>query len=164
MEKSDKLIPIPGSQPVIDNAYSLEKVKPDEEVTFFFRLRGNLLSTEKTEFANYLGTLLPREKKHLSRDEMEKMHGMSEHDLEKIMFFINKNNIRIINMNRSFRLIECISTCSSIKSAFNVHLELFDRKGEKFRSHQGEIFIPYYLEGIVEGILGFDEEIKDYLQ
>jgi kumamolisin len=138
------------------DAKSIGPANPDEkmEVTVLLR-RGSKPGT----YPNLaeLGSLPPKERHHLSREEFAKQHGAGSDDLAKVRKFASDYGLRVKEESPARRSVVLSGTVGTFSRAFEVTLERYEHptKGS-YRGRSGTLTIPAELESAIEGVFGLD--------
>src|SRR5262249_32083119 len=118
--------PIPGSdrQP-LPNAHRIGPVDPNErvEVTVIVRPRS---APPPAQAADALGNLLPGERQHLSRQQLEAAAGADPADVAKIEDFARANNLDVVEVSLPRRTVRLGGTVKALSDAFSIHLEQYE--------------------------------------
>lgn len=120
------------------------------EVTLFLRPLAETTATEKT------GSLLPHERKLLSREDLETTHGANPADIAHIEGFAHQNGLTITETNLGPRTVVLSGTVHQFSQAFNVTLNTYAQGRGTYRGRTGPVEVPLELEGIVQGVFGLD--------
>jgi kumamolisin len=100
---------------------------------------------------------LPKERKHLSREEFKQHHGASDADLEEIKKFAKNNHLEVVEISKSKRTVKLAGTIKSFSNAFDVKLALFDHPTGQYRGREGPLYIPQEISGICLAVVGLDD-------
>jgi len=153
MSSQKKRIAIPGSEKaMLHGARLMGASDPNEriEVTLFLRPLTPTTATAEN------GSLMPHERKHLSREEFERTHGANPADIAKIDAFAHENGLSVTETNLSQRTVVLSGTVQAFSQAFNVTLNDYQHFTGKYRGRTGAIEVPGDLEGVVQGVFGLD--------
>ncbi len=123
------------------------------EVSVFLR-RGSLPS--KFPSTAEMGTLPPRQRKYLTREEFARQHGASTADLEKIRAFAGQFGLRVVSEDRARRTVKLSGTVQAFNSAFGTELRRYQHTAGVYRCRTGALTIPGELQSIIEGVFGLD--------
>ena len=103
--------------------------------------------------------LKPRERKYMTRDQLDKDYGIGNDALDKITAFAHAHSLQVTHVARGSARVRLGGTVEDMSAAFDV--SLFDYKHAKlgdFHAHTGPVFIPKDLEGVVTGVFGFNTD------
>jgi kumamolisin len=103
-----------------------------------------------------LGLSTPGERKYLTREEFAATYGADPKDVAKIEAFAHDHNLTVGEVSLPRRTVVLSGTTASLSAAFGVYLANYEHPEGTFRGRTGPIFIPADLDGIVEGVFGFD--------
>jgi kumamolisin len=101
--------------------------------------------------------LKPRDRKYLTRDELEKKYGSSDEAVKKITAFAHAHNLQVTREEPTSARMRLAGTVEDISTAFGV--SLFDYHQDKlgdFHGHTGPVSIPEDLKDSVTGVFGFN--------
>lgn len=101
--------------------------------------------------------LKPRDRKYLTRDELEKKYGSSEDAINKITAFAHAHNLQVTREEPISARMRLAGTVEDISKAFSV--SMFDYHQDKlgdFHGHTGPVLIPEDLKDSVTGVFGFN--------
>jgi kumamolisin len=99
----------------------------------------------------------PRDRKYMTRDELEKKYGSSDSAVEKITAYAKKHNLQITRSEPGSARMRLAGTVEDISNAFGV--TLFDYHQPQlgnFHGHTGPVSVPEELKGAVTGVFGFN--------
>jgi kumamolisin len=102
------------------------------------------------------GSRLPREKKHLSREEFARLHGASAADLKKVRDFAKEYGLRVESEDRASRTVKLGGSVAAFNKAFEADLRRYEHSSGTYRCRKGMLTIPAELESVVEGVFGLD--------
>ncbi len=162
MKKKKKLVPMEGSEvPIIPKArLKVEKAAPcaemDIEVSLYLRRKpsspGLPSIKEKTKKP------LPQ-RKHLSHQEFEKLHGADPNDIEKVKAFAAEHNLKLVESNLAQRLVRLKGKSKDMAAAFGVTFSTFEHEDKTFRGHEGTVHVPEEIKDIVTGVFGLSSHV-----
>ena len=99
----------------------------------------------------------PKERKYLTRDQLESEFGASEDAIKKIDAYAHDHNLQVTRSEPGAARVRVGGTVKDINDTFAV--TLFDYHHEKlgnFHGHTGPVSIPDELNGAVTGAFGFN--------
>lgn len=137
--------PVVGAQ-VVGPAASEERL----EVTVRVRPRVTLPSLER------LGTRLPLERRHLTREEHEARHGADRRDLKQVERFAREHRLVVVDSSVAGRSVVLSGTIAAFSEAFGVKLEMYEHPDGVYRGRTGPLHIPAELKDVVRGVFGLD--------
>ncbi len=106
--------------------------------------------------AKELGSSAPHQRQYLSREEFATAYGADPDDLNKIQAFAHGHNLTVVEVSQPRRTVVLSGTIASLSAAYGVYLANYEHPGGAFRGRTGPIYVPADLDGIVQGIFGFD--------
>jgi kumamolisin len=104
-----------------------------------------------------LGALPPRQRKHLTSEELEVKYGADPADVERIRDFARAYGLEVRDVNLAKRTLSLLGPAAGFARAFAVELARFASGGTVFRGHVNELTVPHQLFPAVTAILGLDE-------
>jgi kumamolisin len=99
----------------------------------------------------------PRDRKYMTRDELEKKYGSSDDAVNQITAYAHKHNLQVTRSEPGAARMRLAGTVEDISNAFGV--TLFDYHQDKlgnFHGHTGPVSIPAELKDAVTGVFGFN--------
>ena len=93
----------------------------------------------------------------LTREDFASRYGSTDSDIAVVRAFAAHAGLTVVKEEPHKRAVELQGSVEQMEKAFHVSLSNYtDPEGVRFRGRTGAILIPTELEGIVEGIFGFD--------
>jgi len=128
---------------------------PDEriEISILVRPRKPLHTLTPAEA---LGSAAPHQRKYLSREEFAAAYGADPGDLSQIEAFAHDHDLTVVEVSAARRTVVLSGTIAAFSAAYGVYLATYEHADGSFRGRTGPIYIPADLDGIVQGIFGFD--------
>jgi len=128
---------------------------PNEQIKISVLLRPrktmqDLASTKE------LGATAPHQRDYMSREQFAAAYGANPDDLAKIEAFAHQHNLTVVEVSPPRRTVVLSGTIAALSAAFGVYLANYEHADGDFRGRTGPIYIPGDLEGIVQGVFGFD--------
>jgi kumamolisin len=99
----------------------------------------------------------PRDRKYMTRDDLEKNFGSSDDAVAKITAYAKAHNLQVTRNEPGAARMRLAGTVQDISNAFGV--TLFDYHQDKlgnFHGHTGPVSIPAELQGAITGVFGFN--------
>jgi len=129
-------------------------VKQRIEVTVVLRRR-----SKPNEFPkiNVLGARLPKERKHLSREDFASAHGAHPDDIARVQKFASAFGLEVVSTNPARRSVTLAGTVEAFSRAFEVELSRYQHPRGTYRGRTGPLTIPVELSGVLEGVFGLDD-------
>jgi kumamolisin len=144
-----KRVTIPGTKKLAPpHATPVGEVKPDQRISVTVLLRRKENAALKLN-ANGVGQILSRE---AFRTEL----GADLADIAKIEAFAEAHSLSISEVRVSARTLKLSGKIADLEGAFKPTLKIYKRGKIKFRGRTDEISVPAELEGIIDGVFGFD--------
>jgi kumamolisin len=104
-----------------------------------------------------IGAQPPRQRKYLSREDFEALHGAHPDDLEVVRRFALAQGFQITQTDAARRTVTLAGTAAQFESALSTKLTHFVHGGGSYRGHVGALHVPQELQSIVTSVIGFDE-------
>src|ERR1700722_13642957 len=99
----------------------------------------------------------PRDRKYMTRDDLEKTYGSSDSAITQITAYAKQHNLQVTRSEPGAARMRLAGTVEDISNAFGV--TLFDYHQDKlgdFHGHTGPVSIPAELKDAVTGVFGFN--------
>lgn len=93
----------------------------------------------------------------LSRDEFQRRYGADPADMQKVADFAASYGLAVESSDLASRRMVLTGTLGDASAAFGAQVRLFRHQGRTFRGRSGALTVPAELDGVVEGVFGFDE-------
>ena len=157
-QKNSKSVPLPGSEKKkLEGAKQIGDVDPKEPIDVSVIIRQNPSAPEA--HPDELGSLPPKKRNHLTREQFAAQRGASQEDLKKVQEFATQYGLKVKEVNAARRSVVLSGTAPQLQKAFGVQLKKFKhpKTGETFRGREGAIYVPSSLSGVVEAVLGLDD-------
>jgi kumamolisin len=140
--------PLPGARAV-------GAANPDEpiEVTIMLRSRNPQTSASLDE----LGTRSPRERQHLTREQLETTRGADPKDIASIEAFAHDHQLAVAEADAAQRRVVLSGTVANFSKAFDVELKRYEHPGGSYRGRTGPVQLPADIADIVQGVFGLDD-------
>jgi hypothetical protein len=172
--------PLPGSErPRPDHHKHIGPVDPDKVIGVTVMVRPRPGSTPPPDLVAWRATP-PRQKRAISREEYAKRHGADPADLEAVTSYARSHGLHVAERHGGRRSIVLEGKPAQFEAAFGVKLQEYEApvpKGGRrpgiavaasaeppqtyrHHGHDGPIMLPAALNGIVVGIVGFDNRIR----
>ena len=153
---SSKFVPLPDSErEPVAGAKMTGDVDPDETFDITVEVRGRA-AQDKEALLKQMESQPPSERHYLSREEFAQKFGADPADLEKVAAYAKEHGITVVESNSSARTVTLRGTAQALTTAFPTELKQYESPAGRFRARTGAVQIPQQLQGIVEGIFGFD--------
>lgn len=105
----------------------------------------------------------------LSREEFTAHYGAHPADLRAVEDYCASQGLTVVSSDAARRCVIASGTLSQTSAAFEAEVEVFQQKtvgqtDNKFRARTGSLTVPAPLEGVIEGIFGFDQRKQAHTQ
>jgi kumamolisin len=154
------MIPIPGTDLAArPRSRVIGRVDPDELVELTLRLRPTPQGDGAAgleALALELGARKPADRKYLTPSEYETRFGASPDDVARVTAFATQNGFRVLRTHLAGRTVRISGPLGKLAAAFAVTLNLSSHDNHTYRERSGEISLPSDLDGVIEGVFGFD--------
>ncbi len=140
--------PVPGTRVIGD-------VDPSQTFEITVRVRPRS-EEDKAALLKKMDSQPPAERQYLSRDEFANKFGADPADLEKVINYAHENDLTIVKSSAPERTVVLRGTAQALTKAFPVALKQYDSPAGGYRGRTGPVQVPEELQGIVEGVFGFD--------
>ena len=148
---SEPRVEIPGSAPK-PLAGALGPADPNQRITITVLVRRAPSSRDVSS------DLLAGKYQPLPREDAAAITAAGPADLSAVTSFLQHYGLRIIGQNPPARTLQAEGAVKQMETAFNVNLlKCRAADGSEYLSHEGPIFIPQTLSGIIVAVLGFDQ-------
>ena len=160
MSNQRKLVPIPGTElSPRRGSRVIGRVNPSQRIELTVRLRPRpsgpgVADLEKMVMT--LGSQLPGERKYLTRAEYEARYGADDSDMSKVKSFAKEQGFDVMAANPASRTVKLAGPAGKLADAFGVTLNLSSHENRVYRERTGPVSVPSELDGIIEGVFGFD--------
>lgn len=128
---------------------------PDEQIRITLLLRPRK-PIQDLMSANEMSATLPHQRKYMSREQFAEAYGANPDDLAKVEDFAHQHNLTVAEISPARRTVILSGTVAALSAAFGVYLANYEHPEGTFRGRTGPIYIPAALEGLVQGVFGFD--------
>ncbi len=126
-------------------------------VTIVVRSRS---SPETTSAAvREIASQLPYERSALPREEWERLYGAAPADVELVQRFAREHDLDIVETSAARRCVVLSGTLAAFSRVFRVPFVQREHPHYGlYRSYEGQIHIPAELQGVVEHVMGLDDQ------
>ena len=124
------------------------------EVTILLRRRSKSNEYPKID---ELGARLPKERRHLTREDFAITHGAHPDDIASVRKFASDFGLQVISINPARRSVVLAGTIEAFSRAFEVELSRYEHPRGTYRGRTGPLTIPTELSEAVEGVFGLDD-------
>jgi len=152
---SRKLSPLAGSErSPMRGAREIGPANPNEQVEVTIRVRSRAGKKPIVGTENF--RLRPSERKVLSRDEFEKMHGADPADIARVETFARDHHLKVVEKSPERRTVILSGPVSAVDEAFGVQLKQYEHPSGRYRGRTGAIHLPEELQDVITGVFGLD--------
>jgi kumamolisin len=154
-------VPLPGSKrTLMANSRAAGPINPAEIASLTVRIRSSGDPQALVEKAYELANTPIAKRKYLTHDELEKQHGATQQDLDKIEHFAQRHDLTVVHRSALERSIVLKGKLGDLLAAFPADVQMYHHARGTYRGRRGEIAVPQELSGIVTGVFGFDTRPK----
>jgi len=93
---------------------------------------------------------------YVSREEFARRYGADPADVEKVKQFAEGEGLRVADVHLGRRSVTLVGTVARMTRAFEADLQLARLNNQEYRIRTGTLTLPAELDGIIEGVFGFD--------
>jgi len=154
-------VPLPGSKrSLLPNSRLAGPIDPTEiaSVTVRVRSAGNPEALVKKVYD--LANTPMAERKYLTHEELEKQHGASQEDLDRIEHFAQEHDLTVVHRSAAERSVVLKGKLGDLLAAFHADVQSYHHATGTYRGRRGEITLPEELSKVVTGVFGFDTRPK----
>jgi len=150
-------VPIDGSDYVpIAGAEVIAPADPQEQITVTIVVRPRL-EAPALHSDQALAGILPRDRRHLSREEFETRHGAHSDDMAQVEHFARAHGLQILETSAARHSVVLQGSSGDFSKAFHVKMIQYDHQRGRHRGIAGPIYIPRELAGTVQAVLGLHD-------
>jgi kumamolisin len=135
-------------------------VDPSEIASLTLRVRSKADPAALARKAYELASQPLAKRKYLTHDELAKLHGASQEDLDTIENFAHRYDLTIVHRSAAERSVVLRGKLGDLLSAFHADVQIYHNARGTYRGRKGQITLPEELKPIVTGIFGFDTRPK----
>src|SRR5712692_8564077 len=96
-----------------------------------------------------MDTQLPKQRRYLTRNEFEAVHGADPKDLRKVGAFAKQHGLVVVESSASRRTVVLAGTVGTFSKAFKVKLEHYQHSRGTYRGRKGPVHVPSGLAEVV---------------
>ncbi len=157
MASRDSHVPIHGSEYVpLAGSSVIGPADPEEQITVTVVVRPRRAAPE-LHSDQTLADLLPRDRRHLTREEFEDRHGAHPDDLAQIESFARAHGFKVVEASAARHSVILRGKSGDFCKVFRVEMNQHDHERGRHRGMSGPIHIPKELAGAVETVLGLHD-------
>jgi kumamolisin len=93
----------------------------------------------------------------LTREEFSLKYGADPADIAKVEQFAADHGLTVVSADETSRKVVLGGTIAALSAAFEANLHIHQGAAASYRVRTGNLTLPAQLEGVVEGVFGFDE-------
>ena len=154
-------VPLPGSRrTLLPNSRPAGPANPSEMASLTVRVRSVGDPTALAEKAYALAKTPMAERRYLTHEELERQHGASQEDLDKIEQFAHDHDLMVVHRSAAERSVVLRGKLGDLLGAFHADVQIYHHASGAYRGRRGEITVPDELSKIVTGVFGFDTRPK----
>ena len=149
---------IPGSsKEPLPGARIIGRPNPARDIAVTVLLRPSPhAAMERSVTPEKLGTELPRDRRHLTREAFASSHGADAADIKDVTWFARVNGLRVVGQNLPARTLFLRGPIANFSRAFRVPLFIYRHNGGVYRGRVGPVSVPAAFEGVIQGVYGLD--------
>ena len=150
---------VPGSEKApLPGAYIVGQPNPARRIEVTVLLRRGPTGQPVTSL-DEMGTELPSERQHLTRESFALAHGAAPADVQEVVRFARQHGLRVVGRNLAARTIHLSGTIANFRRAFRVPLAVYRYAGGLYRGRTGPVQVPLVLDSIVQAVFGLDNRL-----
>jgi kumamolisin len=156
MSPSSKYVPLPDSErDAVADAKVIGDVDPQESFEITVQLRPKA-GEDKAALLKQLESQPLAQRQYPSRDDFAQKFGADPADVTKVEAYAHSKGLDVVRSDPASRTVTLQGTAQALTTAFPAQLKQYESSTGRFRGRTGPVQIPEELQGIVEGIFGFD--------
>ncbi len=156
-----KYVPLAGSKrSLLPNSRPAGPIDPSEIASLTIRVRSVGDAQALAQKAYDLAATPMAERKYLTHEELERLHGADQADLDKIEHFAQEHDLTVVHRSAAERSVIVKGKLGDLVAAFHADVQIYHHAMGTYRGRRGEIRLPDDLSGIVTGVFGFDTRPK----
>lgn len=163
MTKTSAKQPIPDSG-ANTSGTTLGSTPVDETqvVEILLLLRARPLASGTPSLAQFVADLAakaPRDRTHLTHEELAQKYGASQADADAVEAFAEDNGLTVAKpVHLGSRTMRLSGSVADIARAFDIaFVNRVDGQGNEFRSYDGPVSVPTELGSVLTGVAGLDD-------
>lgn len=154
-------IPLSGSmQTLLSNSRPVSPINPSEITSLTVRVRSLGDPEALARKAYNLAETPISERKYLTHEEIEKLHGARREDLDTIEHFAQDYDLMTVHRSAAERSVVLKGKLGDLLEAFHANVQIYHHVSGTYRGRNGEIMLPERLSPIVTAVFGFDTRPK----
>jgi kumamolisin len=145
MPSNQHHVPLPGSErQALSGARAVGIPHPKEriEVTLYVRPRHGITTLKSALAAERLGAIMPRERRHMTREELAAAYGADPRDLAQVEDFAQGHGLTVTEVSPAKRSVVLSGTVAAFCDAFGVSLATYEYWGGTYRGRVGAVHVP----------------------
>lgn len=104
-------------------------------------------------------TVLPRDRKYLTRETLASSHGADPADIATVEAFARAHGLVVTGSDVARRSVMLAGSAAAFNRAFAITLEDWTHPSGNYRSHTAPLSMPTEMSSIVEGVFGLDNRV-----
>ena len=153
MASRSSQVPIAGSEYPAVGASVIAAADPHEQIKITMVVRPRHPAPE-LHADRELAERLPRDRRHLSREEFETNHGAHADDLAQVEKFAREHGFEIAETSPARHSVVLKGSAGDFSKAFRVEMIQYEHERGRHRGFRGPIYIPRELADSVQAVLG----------
>jgi kumamolisin len=149
-------IPLRGSvRAPLPGARAVGAANPDESITVTVMLRPR--SSTQPSNLEEMGARSPRERQHMTREQLEAASGADPQEIASIEAFAHQHQLSVADASAAERRVVLSGTVANFSKAFDVELKRYEHTGGSYRGRTCSVHLPTEIANIVQGVFGLDD-------
>lgn len=144
-----------SKQPALLNAKRVGRANPKARIRLLLTVRRKPGHPAMPTQEYWAKTPLAK-RVYLSREEFARLYGADAKDIETVKSFAKAQGLKIDRIDVPGRTVRLSGSIGQIEKVFRVRMYMYKSEAQKYRSHEGFVFLPIALIGVVTGVFGFD--------
>jgi kumamolisin len=151
-------VPLSGSErEPLPGARATGPVDQNERFEVTLLLRGQQPADQLRNTAAQVGGLEPGARRHVSREDFERLAGATDADIAAVEAFAHEHGLDVVEVSRARRTVVLSGIAAAFSQAFGVELQRYEHPGGAYRGRTGPVQLPASLDQVVVGVFGLDD-------
>jgi kumamolisin len=139
---------IPGShQAVVPGAQVIGRADPRQDIEVTLKLRRK----------EPLPDPVAAPAKPMSREQLASDYGASPEDIDAVIGTYTRLGLKNTSTDMATRTVKFAGPVAAMEKAFGVRLFDYTSPEGNYRGHEGAVYLPKQLSGVVEAVFGLDD-------
>jgi kumamolisin len=136
-----------------------QKTGSDEIIRVTVVVRSGASEESRRNAMRDLVSQAPLRRRHMDAKEFARIHGARREDLAMIERFAENSGLQIIESSPAKRCVVLSGSVAAFNRSFGVECTAHQFQGQTYRSYQGKIRVPAFLEGVTTAVFGLDNRM-----